>query len=332
MACPGRVAVAEVSHWHSTYDAAYLQILRDLDLDIVGVSDRNLALAEDRARRFETTPFGDYQAMIEETRPEFVIALGRHIDMPEIARFLIQSGNPFMMEKPMGTDPVTVAGLADLAEAKGAWVAVPFPNRYSAWAMKAKTMLADGEFGTVSHIVMRMIRPTMRRYIEWDAPWMWEREAAGGGALTNLGGHGMDLAHHLLQEEVTVAAAVISNAVHKAEVEDYALATLRSASGALIQVEVGYTMPTWPANETDREMKVAGEKALFREVAEGLQILRADRAEIIETSDTAVSSYTVFVKDCLERVGRGAPPAITARDCANAVKLIHDAYRLAGRV
>jgi hypothetical protein len=37
---PKRVAAIEVSHWHSTYDASYLRILRDLGCDIVAVSDR----------------------------------------------------------------------------------------------------------------------------------------------------------------------------------------------------------------------------------------------------------------------------------------------------
>ena len=31
---PKRVAVIDVSHWHSAYDAAYLRVLRDLGCDI----------------------------------------------------------------------------------------------------------------------------------------------------------------------------------------------------------------------------------------------------------------------------------------------------------
>ena len=41
MSTSQRVAVAGVSHWHSTYDAAYLALLRELNVDIVGVSDPN---------------------------------------------------------------------------------------------------------------------------------------------------------------------------------------------------------------------------------------------------------------------------------------------------
>ena len=332
MARPRRVAVIEVNHWHSTYDAAYLEILRGLEVELVGVSDGDKGIASDRARRFETTAFTDYRDMLDDTRPEFVIALGRHRDMPEIARHLIERGVPFLMEKPMGPDAASVAKIADLAESKGSWVAVPFPNRFTPWAQRAKAMIESGELGAVSHIVMRMIRPTMRRYVEWDSPWMWDRAAAGGGALTNLGGHGMDMARYLLGPDVAVASAVISNVVHQAEVEDYALATLRGASGALMHVEVGYTMPTWPANETDGERKVAGAKLLLRERPDGLHILGPNRDEFVEGASTVVSGYPVFVKDCLDRVGDDQPPAIGARDCANAVALIHDAYRLAGRI
>jgi predicted dehydrogenase len=155
---PKRVAAIEVSHWHSAYDASYLRILRDLGCDIVGVSDRTERIAGERAARFGSTPFTDYRRMIEATRPEFVIALGRHCDMPEIFRFLVGAGVPFVMEKPWGTDPDTVAELARLAAAKGAWVSVPFMNRYSFWAVTVQRMVAMGEFGKKSFYFVKSTR------------------------------------------------------------------------------------------------------------------------------------------------------------------------------
>ena len=231
----------------------------------------------------------------------------------------------------MGTTAEDVTALADLAEARGAWVAVPFPNRLLPWAVRAKAMIDAGEFGRISHIVMRLIRPTMQRYREWDSPWMWDRALAGGGALLNLGGHGMDLARMLVGPELSVASAVISNRVHQAEVEDYALATLRNGDGTLVHVEVGYTWPTWPANESDLEFKVAGEKATLRVVPDGLQVIGPGRDDRFPGAASAAGNYPPLIRDMLERAGRGDPPAITARDCANAIELVHAAYRLAGR-
>jgi len=255
---PKRVAAIDVSHWHSAYDAAYLRVLRDLGCDIVGVSDRDERIAKDRAGHFGSTPFTDYRRMIEATRPEFVVALGRHCDMPETFRFLVDAGIPFLMEKPWGTNPDTVAGLARLAAERGAWVTVPFMVRYSFWAVTVKRVIAAGEFGRISHIVYRGIRPTMRRYVEWDSPWMAEKSQAGGGALLNLGGHGFDIARFVTGEEPEVVSAVVSRQVHGAEVEDYALATMRTPSGILIHNEIGYTMPTWPANQTMASRRLPG--------------------------------------------------------------------------
>jgi len=146
---PKRFVVTEVSHWHSAYDASYLHILRDLGCDIVGVSDRSERIAAERARRFGSTPFTDYRRMIEATRPEFAIALGRHCEMPDIFRFLVEAGVPFVMEKPWGIDAGTVVSLARLAAEKSAWVSVPFMQRYSFWAVTAKRMIAAGEFGRI---------------------------------------------------------------------------------------------------------------------------------------------------------------------------------------
>ena len=326
---PQRVAVTGVSHWHSTYDASYLQVLMDLKRDIVGVSDADRSIAEDRAKRFNSTAFTDYQAMIEKTKPDFVVALGRHSEMPDIFRYLINTRIPFMMEKPWGVDDETVRGLAALAESKGAWVAVPFMTRYSYWAEAARDMVHSGELGAVSHIVFRMIRPTMQRYNVWDSPWMLDKAAAGGGALINLGSHGFDICRFITGEEPEVISCVTSNAVHRSDVEDYALATMRTPSGIIFHNEVGYTMPTWPKNSTDGERKVAAEKGIVRAVNEGIHILGPDRDETIPTPAGYVGFYMRVLAECLDRIARGDPPPITAHDCARAVTLIHDAYRIA---
>ena len=330
MSMPKRIAAIDVSHWHSAYDAAYLRVLRDLGCDIVGVSDRDERIARNRAERFGGTPFTDYRRMIEATRPEFVVALGRHCDMPETFRFLADASIPFLMEKPCGTDPDTVADLARLAAEKGAWVTVPFMVRYSFWAVTVKRMIAAGELGRISHIVYRGIRPTMRRYVEWDSPWMTAKSQAGGGALLNLGGHGFDIARFVTGEEPEVVSAVISRRAHAAEVEDYAFVTMRTPSGILFHNEVGYTMPTWPANQTDGEQKVAGERMLLRQVPGGLQILASGRDETIPQPSDWQAGYPRAVREALEAFGRGDPPPIPASECARAVRLIFDAYSAAG--
>jgi len=328
MSLPNRFAVIDVSHWHSTHDAAYCRILRDLGREIVGVSDQNSAIAADRARRFNSVPFTDYRHMIEATKPNFVIALGRHADMPDTFRYLVAAGLPFIMEKPWGIDPDTIASLVTLAAQHNTWAAVPFINRTSHWARTARRMIEDGAFGTISHIVYRTIRPTMRRYVEWDSPWMQDPAAAGGGALMNLGGHGFDMAWFLTREEPEVATAVLSHAVHNAAVEDYACVTLRTPSGILFHNEAGYTMPTWPANQTDSEQKIAGARLLLRATPAGLHLLGPNRDELIAPPTNEETGYPKWVRETLEAFSRGDPPPAGADACGRVARLTHAAYRM----
>jgi predicted dehydrogenase len=146
---PQRVAVIGAGHYHATLAPYYLKILQNEKLDIVGVHDPDRAVAEDRARRCGSTAYTDYRSMIDKTKPEFVLSLNRHVDMPGPFRFLVDAGIPFLAEKPWGIDDKTVNELADYAEKKKAWATAPMSFRYSWWAETARKMVRTGELAGV---------------------------------------------------------------------------------------------------------------------------------------------------------------------------------------
>jgi predicted dehydrogenase len=329
---PQRVAVIGVSHWHSTYGGvAYLKHLSALKLNIVGVSDQNAKIAEDRAKRFNSTPFNDYQAMVDKTKPEFVIALGKHIDMPAIFRFMVESRIPFAMEKPWGIDYATIENLVDLAESKKAWATVTLPGRFTFWAEEARRRLAAGEFGAISHVVARSNRGSLKRYPEMDSAWMLSRKEAGGGCLINLGCMPFDTCRFITGEELSVVASVMTNSVHKSEVEDFAEVTLRTPSNILCFTASGYTLPTDEHEGSDNDRKIVGEKMMMRAVKEGVHIWGHGRDEIVRAPAGYVGTHRRIIMECLDRIEKGQPPPITPRECLKVMRLVFDAYLLAGR-
>jgi hypothetical protein len=70
-------------------------------------------------------------------------------------------------------------------------------------------------------------------------------------------------------------------------------------------------------------------KDILREVSGGVHVLSADRDETIPTPKGHTEGYGRVVGECLERIGRAEPPPMTSDDCARALSLIHDAYRIA---
>ena len=326
---PQRVAVIGAGHYHATLAPFYLRILQNEKLDIVGIHDPDHAVAEDRARRCGSTAYTDYRTMIDKTRPEFVLSLNRHVDMTTPFRFLVDSGIPFLAEKPWGIDDKTVNELADYAEKKNAWVTAPMSFRYSWWAQTARRMVQSGEMGTISHMLVRFNQPGIQRYIDEGNSWMLNKAQAGGGALLNLGFHGFDLCRYITGEDPKVVSAVTSHSIWSRDIEDYAFVTLRTPSGMVFLNEASYTFPT---AGSDSERKIAAAKALVRatNTGDGVQIIGPGRNETLMAPSDYVGSWAGVVKDCLDRIGRGEPPPSSVRDCARAVTLTFDAYLVAG--
>ena len=323
-----RIAAIEVSHWHALYDAAYLRhVARMPELRLVGVQDPDRAIAAQRAAEVGDPPvFADYREMLAKTRPDFVIALGRHSAMAGIAAHLLDEGYPFLMEKPMGIDAAEVRTIADRVAEKRAFVAVPFAQRYQPFFAEAKRMLGDGAFGPLSHFYFRANRPTSARYPAWGSPWMLDPAAAGGGCLRNIGAHGLDVFLALSGEPASVTGAQLGWRAHRQAVEDFASVLLRTPSGILATIEVGNTAP---GQSAESEWKLSGRDALL--VSSG-GTLRAVTASGEKPLDAALTEpvFATALRDAIDRWRRGAPPLTGAEDCWRVQCLVDRAYQLAG--
>ena len=288
-----RVAGIEVGHWHSLFDAAYLRHLVKMpDVTLVAVQDSDGALARKRAAEVGNPQvFTDYVRMLEDTKPDFVMALGRHRQMARIAHDLLDRRVPFLMEKPMGISADEVQSVAEKATRTGVYAAVPLSQRYQPFAIRARELLAAGRFGPLSHIYIRVNRPGPARYPAWDSGWMLDPAEAGGGCLRNLGPHGLDIFLHLTGEDARVTGAQISYRAHGQRVEDYASVLLRSSSGVLGTVEVGNG---FPRVGTDGEWKIAGRDAILTVKDNVMKLATAEGDEVTPGTEIEAPYYTTI--------------------------------------
>lgn len=338
-----RVAAIGVSHWHALYDPAYLRQLHKMEgVEIVAIQDDDIDVANRRGAEVGSPKaFSGYKEMLLQTRPDFVLALGRHDRMAVVAHHLLDNGYPFMMEKPMGLNAAEVAAIADKAKALNSFVAVPMPLRLSPFYTKASALVAENRFGHLSHLYMRMNRFSSARYVAWDSAWMLDPAASGGGALRNLGVHGFDLFHALVGEEMEVVGAQISTHALGQKVEDYASVLFRSESGVLGTLEVGNAFPRLTtegikAGGTDKlldgadgEMKICGSDAMLTAKDGQLKLVAARDEETMPGLPDGNPSYRIL-EDAFDRWRSGRSAAVGVFDCLRAVKLVDDAYSLSG--
>jgi predicted dehydrogenase len=126
-----RVVFIGASHWHLPL---YLEpALAQPGVKLAGMADPDPEKLAALGMRFGCPTDTDFRALCRRIKPDFVFALGRHIDMPEEAEFLIAEGIPFALEKPCGINVAQVEALARLAAALGAFCAVPLVFRNGAF-------------------------------------------------------------------------------------------------------------------------------------------------------------------------------------------------------
>ena len=212
-------------------------------------------------------------------------------------------------------------------------MAVPLANRLSP-AMRGLARTPEDAGGRddaaprVAHASFRIVNGPPERYRDDGVPWVLDPAAAGGGALRNLGLHGIDCALCLADGPVRVTSAQIARRLHPDEmVEDHALVTLTDAAGALFVIEAGYTTPAMQAGG-DLEWRVATKGAYLVDRGDSAQWIgpRGLRSLPALPPD---ERYRAFMTDTLARLADGRPPLVGLSDYVAAMAVIDQAYALA---
>ena len=322
-----RLAFLGVSHWHThLYLDPALQIK---GTTVAGVSDPHSQTAQNYAARLNCQWSTDYRDLCDRVKPDFIFAFGRHCDMAEEARFLIDARIPFAMEKPCGMNSREVSDLAERAAARGAFAAVPFVFRQS---RLLTTIFERAKGEDIQYLSFRFIAGPISRYRKSGCEWMLDPVQSGGGCTVNLGVHFFDLFRVFMgTKPIQVKAAVMSNAAWNEEIEDYSLVILQSGPRTCL-VETGYVYPGHPPTlnvhyslRTDHHyFSVTGPNTL--EVCDELQ-----KRETLNLPTTNTAYYGDFVQDVLVRVQQGQPPLADMTDMAAVMRLVDSAYAMAGR-
>lgn len=159
----------------------------------------------------------------------------------------LEAGKHVYCDKPLAMNAQQAADMADLAREKGLTCQVTFHNRFCPAIMRAKEMVDEGFLGDV--VSFRSVY-LHSGYTNPNRPisWRMQYEKSGGGALADLGSHAIDLLRYLIGDFSRVSARLEtyikerpitagSTEVVPVTVDDLALLTLETASGAIGTVE-----------------------------------------------------------------------------------------------
>jgi len=171
----------------------------------------------------------------------FAIVCTRTSQLFPVARTALAAGLPLLVEKPAGLTSREVARLAEIAERSQTPFAVFFGQRTHPAVRDAKRQIGAGLLGRLLTVEAKLL--TTQVQFRSPQSWLFRHSEAGGGILTWLGSHYLDLIPHLLEDPiVAVSARLATRSGEHIDVEDTAALTLEFQSGAIGTFHLGYIL------------------------------------------------------------------------------------------
>jgi predicted dehydrogenase len=319
-----RVALLGVGHWHAGFHA---EAATSAGAEIGAVWDEDAGVAAAFAARAGGHVVATPEAALAE-RPDLAVVLGRGPAAAALLGAMLEHAVPLLVDKPLGLNEADVLPLAERAARLGRFVTVALANRVGPIPAEVAALRASGGLGAISHSQFRIINGPPQRYRDWGVAWMLDPRQSGGGALRNLGLHGLD-AFLLLAgtQPVRVQHAAFGRGVHGAAVDEYALVVLRAEDGMIGLVEAGYTHADPRAGHF--EWRVDAADASLADNGATLTVATREAPPRVHQVVPTGRRYAAFMADVLARVRDGRPPAISLDDFGRAMALADQAYAMA---
>ncbi len=230
------------------------------NVEIVAVCDIVPERAEELAKTYHALSFTDYKELLAiEEIDAISVCLPNYLHAP-VSIEALYSGKHVLCEKPMATSREEAEEMIEAADRSGKKLMIAHNQRFVSSHQKAKEILESGKVGKIySFRTAFGHRGPEAWSIDGASSWFFNKEQAFIGALGDLGVHKADLLRYLLGDIVEVAAFVETSAKQNTEVDDNAVAILKTENGV-----IGTLTASWSYNASDNSTVIYGENAILR--------------------------------------------------------------------
>ena len=340
---PVRIGLVGTGFMGKAHAACYAQ---EGHARIAMIASRSEAHARAAAERFGADAWTtDVRELVRHPAVDAVdITVPNHLHR-EVALAAIEAGKPFLVEKPLARTVAEADEVIAAARAAGVVGVYGENMRFSPALRRAKEIIDQGGLG----------RPILFRATEihngpFHADWFWDAERAGGGAVIDMGIHGLYVAEWLMGARATRVYAELGTlkwTEHCRGSEDSAFVTLRFENGAMAELLNSWAVAggrdvraeIYGTAGTIHVDKARGESGLLAYSHEGygppVEVeaslrphVSSNRGWHFPTADAwHQHGHAYVVKHFLDVVGRGAAPECTLAEGRRALELVEAVYR-----
>lgn len=213
---------------------------------IVAACDRDADKARSAAEKYGIPKvYTDSDAVFNDDEVQAVMVLTPNFTHKDLAIMAARAGKHVLMQKPFARSVAECNEMIAAAREAGTQLIPSFMHRFLTESITAKSYIEQGLIG-------RPMTVRIRNAVggATHAAWFFDRASTGGGAVIDVGVHGIDLLRYLIGEVEEVAAMTTTHQAVRhmddgsnvtLESEDSATITYRLANNVLAVHEVSWS-------------------------------------------------------------------------------------------
>jgi predicted dehydrogenase len=342
---PIRVAFFGLAHLHTR---SYKLLFGYLPaVNVVAAAEADETLLDAFTRAFDLRGYSDWRVLLDREAIDLAVLFLPHADCPEAAVSCAEHGIHILAEKPMAADSAGIRLMIDAVRRSGVVFSSPYIWRYHPVSIALKDLVRAGALGEIFSGQGLCAAGGAHGYAQGGAGWMLRKARSGGGAMHNLGVHWIDLFRWLLEDEVV---EVMGRSIHFGagyDVEDAALALITFARGAVLTLDISYSVPDALPGGRELHIALRGRQGFaswrpsLEERKQSLFVCRdadgqqagCQEMEYLYPPQPGYGGWCgkSFLVDFVSAIRQGRVPAITGTDGLRALEVVEAIYRSSER-
>ena len=241
-----KIAICGVWHVHAPQ---YFKIAREYG-EIIGVWEADEKRRADFCEEFGVKEFATFDELLA-SDAEAVIVCASTNTHAELMIKLAEAKKDIFTEKVLTLTDEDAEAVAKAIEENGIRFCISLIWKYKSGPLTVKKVADSGELGKINYIRMRSCHSGSTH--GWLPAHFYDKKECGGGAMIDLGAHGMYLTEWIGGMPITYSSAFTNSCSLKAAqdinpdgVEDNAVTLMTFANGCIAINETGFVSRNYP--------------------------------------------------------------------------------------
>ena len=227
--------------------------------EVLGFYEPDDALAEQFQKAFAIHRFSSLEELLS-SDAEGVIVCSATSDHRDVIVKIADAGKHIFTEKVLALSSGDCLAIQEAVERNGVRFVISLPQKYNAAQKTVKAVADSGELGKINYFRYRNCHSGSTK--NWLPAHFYNARQCGGGAMIDLGAHGMYLTNWFLGMPVSASSAFTvahDTALNTDGVEDNAVTVMAFSDGAIAVNETGFVSDYSP-----QVMEVFGENGYVK--------------------------------------------------------------------